>query len=43
MMPNTTSAHDSQGEALYALEMNRGWFAKNSIAPADKVQGLKHK
>jgi hypothetical protein len=40
MTPNTTNAHDAQGEALYALEMNSGWFARNSIAPADKVQGL---
>ena len=42
MMPNTTLTHDAQGEALYALEMNSGWFSRNSIAPADKVQGFKH-
>jgi uncharacterized membrane protein (UPF0127 family) len=41
MMPNTTNIHDSQGEALYALEMNSGWFARNNIAPAAKVQGLR--
>ncbi len=41
MRPNTTVTHNSQGDALYALEMNSGWFAKNSIAPTDKVQGLK--
>lgn len=43
MLPNTTNIHNSQGEALYALEMNRGWFAKNSIAPADKIKGLRLK
>lgn len=41
MLPNTTNTHDSQGGALYALEMNSGWFARNNIVPADKVQGLK--
>ena len=41
MLPNTLDSHNSQGEALYALEMNGGWFARNSIAPAAKVQGLK--
>ena len=41
MQPNTTNTHAAQGEALYALEMNRGWFAKNSIAPASKMQNLK--
>ena len=42
MKPNTTDTHNAQGDALYALEMNSGWFARNRIAPADKVQGLKH-
>jgi uncharacterized membrane protein (UPF0127 family) len=41
MKPNTTDLHNSQGDALYALEMNSGWFAGNGIMPADKVQGLK--
>ena len=41
MLPDTTNTHDSQGPALYALEMNSGWFAKNRIIAADKVQGLK--
>ena len=41
MQPNTTDLHNAQGEALYALEMNSGWFARNSIAPESKVQGLK--
>ena len=41
MLPDTTNTHDSQGPALYALEMNSGWFAKNRILAADKVQGLR--
>lgn len=41
MRPDTTDIHSSQGEALFALEMNGGWFTKNSIAPADKVLGLR--
>lgn len=40
MQPNTTNTHDARGEALYVLEMNRGWFARHGIAPADKMQGL---
>lgn len=40
MPPNTTNTHDAHGDALFALEMNRGWFTRNSIAPAVKVQGL---
>ncbi|MEE2750746.1 MAG: DUF192 domain-containing protein [Myxococcota bacterium] len=30
----------SKGNALYALEMNRGWFAKHGIEPGGTVQGL---
>jgi len=41
MLPNTTNTHDAQGKALYALEMKSGWFSKNHISAADKVQGLK--
>lgn len=41
MKPNTTVSHNSQGDALYALEMNNSWFAKNGIMPTDKVQSLK--
>lgn len=41
MQPNTTDTHDSRGDALYALEMNSGWFGRNGVAPADKVQGLR--
>lgn len=40
MMPFTTDGHPSQGEALYALEVNRGWFAQRGINAGDRVQGL---
>jgi len=41
MSANTTDTHSAQNNALYALEMNKGWFTNNGVAPADKVQGLK--
>lgn len=40
MQAGATDIHRPQGEALYALEMNRGWFARNGVRPGDKVQGL---
>ncbi len=40
MQPNTTAIHNAQGMALYALEMNSGWFAGHGIRPHDRVQGL---
>ncbi len=41
MQANTTDIHNAQDDALYALEMNSGWFSRNNIFPANKVQGLK--
>ena len=41
MLPLTTDPHNSDGDVLYALEMNAGWFSKNNISPNDKVQGIK--
>ncbi|TXT23885.1 MAG: hypothetical protein FD134_1854 [Gallionellaceae bacterium] len=40
MQPNTTDPHPAQGDALYALEMNREWFARHGVKPGDKVLGL---
>jgi uncharacterized membrane protein (UPF0127 family) len=40
MMPFTTDGHPSEGEALYALEVNRGWFAQRGIRAGDRVLGL---
>ena len=40
MDASTLQTHDSQGAALYALEMNKGWFTEHCIKPHLKVQGL---
>jgi uncharacterized protein len=40
MPPFTHSTFPSAGNALYALEVNRGWFAKRKIGPGAHVQGL---
>jgi uncharacterized membrane protein (UPF0127 family) len=42
MQANTTNVHSPQGDILYALEMNRGWFAGHFIQPGDKINGLQH-
>jgi len=40
MMPFSTDGHASAGDALYALEMNRGWFAQRGLGAGDRVSGL---
>lgn len=40
MQPLTQTAHHSNGQAKYALEMNAGWFAEKNIAAGDQVIGL---
>ena len=40
MQPNTPDTHHAQSDALYALEMNSGWFARNGIKRGITVQGL---
>lgn len=40
MQANTTAIHIAQGNALYALEMNKGWFIEKNIKTQDLVQGL---
>lgn len=40
MQPETRTAHDSEGLAKYALEMNKGWFAARKIIAGAKVGGL---
>lgn len=42
MQPSTTDIHSAKGEALYALEMHSGWFARNGIKPGDRVRGVKN-
>jgi uncharacterized membrane protein (UPF0127 family) len=40
MAPQTETTHPSQGFALYALEMKKGWFAQHAIVAGDRVEGL---
>jgi uncharacterized protein len=40
MEPQSERSHASEGKAKYALEMNRGWFAKRGIARGARVSGL---
>jgi uncharacterized protein len=40
MQPYTTEPHSAAGDALYALEMNRGWFAAHGIRPGAMVLGV---
>lgn len=41
MQANTLDTHDAQGNALYALEMNSGWFTRKGIKRGTTVKGLK--
>ena len=41
MQPNTTDTHSALGDALYALEMNSGWFAQHGVQPGNKIRPLK--
>jgi len=40
MEANTVDIHSAQGEILYALEMKKAWFSRNSIKISDRVEGL---
>lgn len=40
MAPRDERMHWSNGPALYALEMRKGWFAEHGIGPGDRVTGL---
>lgn len=40
MQPQDESTHWSRGNALYAIEMKRGWFAGKQIEAGAKVSGL---
>lgn len=40
MPANTRQRHSAQGNALYALEMNKGWFTRHGIKPQQHVQGV---
>jgi len=38
MSPLSESGVWSGGPAMYALEMNKGWFSENGVAPGDLVK-----
>ncbi len=40
MEPQTEISHASRGPAMFALEMNRGWFAASGVKPGDRVEGV---
>jgi uncharacterized membrane protein (UPF0127 family) len=40
MEPHTTDGHSAAGPAKYALEANRGWFAKRGIKAGARVEGI---
>lgn len=40
MAPGTQTAHCATAPVRYALEMNRGWFARHRIAAGERVSGL---
>jgi uncharacterized membrane protein (UPF0127 family) len=40
MAPQTEESHCSASAARFALEMNRGWFAKHKIKAGDRIEGV---
>lgn len=40
MQPQTEASHCAVRPARYALEMNRGWFARHGVAAGSKISGL---
>ncbi len=40
MTPRSETIHASATPALFALEVNRGWFARHGVRPGDRVEGL---
>ncbi|MCO5122981.1 MAG: DUF192 domain-containing protein [Rhizobacter sp.] len=39
MQPQTTDSHCAEKPVRYALEMNKGWFAKRGIRPGTRLHG----
>jgi uncharacterized membrane protein (UPF0127 family) len=42
MQPLSSEQHYAKTKALYALEMNRGWFARHGVKAGDRVLGVKN-
>jgi uncharacterized membrane protein (UPF0127 family) len=40
MQPHSEQSHCADRPALYALEVNRGWFAQRGIKPGARLGGL---
>ncbi len=40
MAPQTEDSHCARRPALYALEMNRGWFSARGIKPGSRIGGI---
>jgi uncharacterized membrane protein (UPF0127 family) len=40
MAPQTEDSHCAKRPSLYALEMNRGWFAARGIKPGSRIGGI---
>ena len=40
MEPQTQDVHPALKPAKYALEMNKGWFAKRGIKPGARLEGI---
>lgn len=40
MQPHSEQSHCAAGAALYALEMNQGWFAARGVKPGAKLGGI---
>lgn len=40
MQPGSLAVHCAEAPARYALEMNRGWFAKRSVQAGDIATGI---
>jgi uncharacterized membrane protein (UPF0127 family) len=43
MEPETLDPHMSAGPSIYAIEVNKGWFAEKKVKAGDKVTGLPKK
>ena len=43
MEPETLDPHVSAGPSVYAIETNKGWFARKQVKAGDKVTGLPRK
>jgi uncharacterized protein len=40
MEPHSRQVHPSNGPARYALELNRGWFARHGVEAGSRIDGL---